>query len=187
MALDGLYISGYFTDEDRATLDYYADELKSKNVPLYVRNLSGTIMQAAFDFADFEIIAIAYEVLKQFIISGGYDLTKYFFKDLWWNITKGRQSNIPFTISIEGIPTVNGTETIKCKMQGELSDEETDRVIDKAFSLASQIEKHQYKLMDKNQYYNALGGHLFRYDVVNEEFHEIDIVKELKNKTEHQK
>ena len=40
-------------------------------------------MQSAFDFADFELIAVAYEVLQQFILNGGYDVTKYFFKKLW--------------------------------------------------------------------------------------------------------
>ena len=117
-------------------------------------------------------------------LTAGYDVTKYFFKKLWWNITKNRESNIPFTISIEGIPTANGSETIKCKTQGQLSDEQKEKVLDKTFSLASQIEKHQYQLMEKNQYYAALSGHLFRYDLSDEELHEIDIVAEVKKKSE---
>ena len=144
------------------------------------------MIQSAFDFADFELIAVAYEVLQQFILNGGYDVAKYFFKKLWWDITKNRESNIPFTISIEGILTENGTETIKCKTQGQLSDEQKEKVLDKTFSLASQIEKHQYQLMEKNQYYAALNGHLFRYDLSDEELHEIDIGAEVKKKSEKQ-
>lgn len=38
--------------------------------------------------------------------------------------------------------------------------------------------------MEKNQYYVALSGHLFRYDLSDEELHEIDIVAEVKKKSE---
>ena len=36
MAMDGLYISGYFSDDDKLMLDNYADELHSKNVGFYL-------------------------------------------------------------------------------------------------------------------------------------------------------
>ena len=186
MAIDGLYISGYFSDNDNSMLSAYADELKGKGFRFYVRNLSGTMMQSAFDFADFELIAVAYEVLQQFILNCGYDATKYFFKKLWLNITKSRESKIPFTISIEGIPTINGAETIKCKIQGQLSDEQKEKALDKVFSLAHQVENHQYQLMEKNQYYNALNGHLFRYDLSDDTLHEIDIVAEVKKNSQKQ-
>lgn len=186
MAIDGLYISGYFSDDDNTMLSAYDDELKEKGLHFYVRNLSGTMIQSAFDFADFELIAVAYEVLQQFILNGGYDVTKYFFKKLWLNITKNRESKIPFTISIEGIPTINGIETIKCKIQGPLSDKQKEKVLDKTFSLAQQIENHQYQLMEKNLYYNALGGHLFRYDLSDEKLYEIDIEAEVKKKSKKQ-
>lgn len=67
MAIDGLYISGYFSDNDNSMLSAYADELKGKGFRFYVRNLSGTMMQSAFDFADFELIAVAYEVLQPYL------------------------------------------------------------------------------------------------------------------------
>ncbi len=184
MALDGIYISGYFTDDDNTMLKQYEDELRSKGVPLHIRNLSGTIMQASFDFVDVEVIAIAYSVLQQFIINGGYDITKYFLKKLWFNITKDRESNIPFTISIEGIPTTNGAETIKCKTLGKISDEDKDKILEKTFDLASQIENHQYQLMNKNQFYNALNGHVFKYDNNDESLHEVDVEKELRKRSD---
>ena len=40
--------------------------------------------------------------------------------------------------------------------------------------------------MEKNQYYAALNGHLFRYDLSDEELHEIDIGAEVKKKSEKQ-
>lgn len=40
MAIDGFYISGYFSDNDNSMLSAYADELKEKGFRFYVRNLS---------------------------------------------------------------------------------------------------------------------------------------------------
>lgn len=184
MAIDGLYVSGYFTDDDRHMLNTYAEVFSEKGICLSVRNLTGTIMQAAPDFMDTELIAIGYGVLQQFILNGGYDITKYFFIKLWHDITKGHKSNAPFTITIDGIPTANGPETIKCKVQGCLSAKGKDKVVDKAFTLASQVENHQYILRQKNQYYNALNGHLFSYNSVDEQLHEIDIEAELRKRTD---
>lgn len=183
MALDGLYISGYFTDDDAPMLNAYEDVLKEKGVHLYVRNLSGVVLNASLDLFDIEAIVIAYNVLQQFIISGGYDITKYFIKKLWWNIAKMRESKAPFTIAVEGIPYLDGTETIKCKIEGDMSDENKEMVIEKTFALVSQIEKHQYQLMGKSRYYNAVGGHIFKYDPKDEQFHEMDIEEELRRKT----
>ena len=49
MSIDGLYISGYFSDDDNPMLSAYADKLKEKGLRLYVRNLSGTMMQVMFE------------------------------------------------------------------------------------------------------------------------------------------
>jgi len=183
MAINGIYISGLFSDHDREMLDTYAAELSSKGIPFYVRNLTGSMLQSALDFTDYEVLAIAYEVLKQFLVSGGYDITKHYLKLLWKRITKDRYCNVPFTISIEGIPTPNGKRTIKCKITDSLSDEEKEKVLDKTFALASQIENHQYQLMEKNQYYSALGGHLFKYNSQSSTLSEIDVLEEIKKKT----
>lgn len=183
LSINGIYISGFFSKDDKEMLDTYAAQLSSKGIPFYVRNLTGSMMQSALDFTDYEVLAIAHEVLKQFLLSGGYDITKHYLKLLWKNITKDRYSGVPFTISIDGIPTSNGKQTIKCKVTDSLSDEEKEKVLDKAFALASQIENHQYQLMKKSQYYDALGGHLFKYDFQNSKLCEIDVEEEIRKKT----
>lgn len=179
MAFDGIYISGYFIDEDNSVLDNYAKELHAKGVPLYVRNISGSIM-AAMDFADIEVIQIAYTVLQHFMLNGGYDLAKAFVVKLWEFITKGRSGKHPFTITIEGIPTKNGPETIKCKISGPMTKAMMNTAVTQTFSLASQIENHQYQLLARSRYYPAINGHLFRYNAESEEFSEVDLVEEIK-------
>lgn len=181
MGLDGIYISGYFKKEDYNILDDYANQLHSKKIPFYVQNLYGTMMQSAFDFADFEFIAISYTVLQQFILNGGYDLTKYFFLKLWRFIKKDNQNKIPFTISIERIPTKNGYENIKCKINGQISDDIKMKAIEKTFELASQVENNQ--ILSKDRDYYALEGHLFRYNSENNTFSKINIEDEVKKMT----
>ena len=99
------------------------------------------------------------------------------------HLSRSTRAMMPFTISIEGIPTPNGKRTIKCKITDSLSDEEKEKVLDKTFALASQIENHQYQLMEKNQYYSALGGHLFKYNSQSSTLSEIDVLEEIKKKT----
>ncbi len=163
MAIDGIYISRYFTDEDCLVLGNFEKGLHDRGCRLYVRNLSGTIMHSAFDFADLELIGIAYSVLRAFMMSGSYDLAKHFFLCLWRFITKDRQSDIPFTLSIEGIPTVSGSENINCKISGSLPDDLREKALEKTFALASQIESHQLQLLERSRYYDALNAHLFTY------------------------
>lgn len=183
MACDGIYISGYFLEEEKEYIQEISEELHSREIPLYVRNLSGQLIQAAFDFADFELIQIGYTVLKSFLLSGGYDIVKLCFMRLWMLISKGHGSNRPFTISIEGIPTVNGPETIKCKIKGCPTDKMKNDILDKTFSLAAQIENHQFQLLERSPYYTALEGHLFTYDTDIGELVEMDIAKEVQKLT----
>lgn len=181
MTLDGIYISGFFKENDNLMLDEYANQFKQKQIPFYVRNLNGILMQSALDFIDYEFIAVSHAVLQQFLISGGYDLTKHLFLNLWKFITKDFHSKVPFTISINGIPTENGTETIKCKVNGQITDDMKMKAIEKTFELASQVEQHQFQLQEKNKF-NTLEGHLFIYDSANNTITEMDIEEMINNK-----
>ena len=63
-------LAGFFCDEDKASLDELYKELRENDISLIGRNLSGGIYNSALDFADLEIIAFSFELLKNFIISG---------------------------------------------------------------------------------------------------------------------
>ena len=39
MAIDGLYISGYFSDDDNSMLSAYADELKEKGLHFFMSEI----------------------------------------------------------------------------------------------------------------------------------------------------
>ncbi len=186
MELEGIYISGFFKENDYLILDEYANQFKQKQIPFYVRNLNGMIMQAALDFIDYEFIAISYAVLQEFLISGGYDLAKHFFLKLWKFITKDYHHKVPFTISINGIPTKNGSETIKCKIDGQITDDMKMKAIEKTFELASQVEQHQFQLQERNSF-SILEGHIFIYDSANNTISEMDIEKDIKKRVQKNK
>lgn len=180
--MNGIYISGYFTEEDRHEIGVCVRELQEKGITLQVRNLAGTLVHAAFDFADFELVAVAYPLLREFLINGGYDIAKHYILKLWELITKGHNSKPPFTLSVEGIPTTNGPETIKVKASGHLSKEEKEKIVDKTFDLAKQIEDHQYQLMQRNNL-TVLNGRLFMYKSETETVEEFDIYEEIKKRS----
>ena len=91
---------------------------------------------------------------------------------------------MPFTLSISGIPSITGTENIKCKISGPLSDDAKEIAILKGYELASKIEEHQYQLLEKDIYYTAVNAHLFRYDSERETYSEMDIAAEVRKKQE---
>ena len=138
--MNQIYISGYFSDEDYSTLDEIKEELNKANIQLQCRNLSGTIMHSALDFIDIDMVELGWDFIQAMIFSGSFELLKLIVKKLWKLITKDRNTPVPFTFSISGIPSITGTENIKCKISGPLSDEAKEIAIQKGFELASQIE-----------------------------------------------
>ena len=186
MQNNGIYISGYFDDEDLEVLNEYEKELADMNVSLFKRNLKGGIYNSALDFADLEVLMFSYELIKSFVFSGSYDIIKHIILKLWDTTKKFCGEKLPFTVGLSGIPTINGTENIKCKIYGWLSKKQKEKVIEKTFELAKQIEEHQYELMKRSIYYNAFNSHVFSYDNEKEVLSEIDIEKEVKKKIEEQ-
>ena len=174
-----IYVTGYFDDKCENKLQEYATGLEKENVILSSHNLSGEMYQSVFDFMDLEKIGFGYELVRTFIYSGAYDLLKYWILKLW-NILQNKDSSpCPFTIEIEGIPTINGLENIKCKITGELSDEQKTEVIDKTFALTKEIRDNQFILMERSVYYDAFNAHVFKYDLQEEVYIEMDIAKEV--------
>lgn len=178
--MNRIYISGYFSDEDYSTLDEIKEELNKANIQLQCRNLSGTIMHSALDFIDIDMVELGWDFIQAMIFSGSFELLKLIVKKLWKLITKDRNTPVPFTFSISGIPSITGTENIKCKISGPLSDEAKEIAIQRGFELASQVEKHHFELLERDLYYPAVNAHLFRYDSEKTTYDEIDVSAEVK-------
>lgn len=171
-------VRGYFFDKDQSILRECAEELNVYNVKLYVDNLKGRPFNGSLDFVPLEMIAISFEFVKSLVFSGSYDIIKHYIISLW-NLAKKKYDYVPFTIQIDGIPTENGEETIGCQFSEPLSDELKALAINRAFDLASQIEQHQFELLTKSRYYDAVGGHIFSYEKGDGSFSEIDVDKEV--------
>ena len=180
-----IYIAGYFDSTDEKELTELEQELRSININLQKHNRNGAIYHSFREFMDIEFLVLGYELLKTFIMNGSYDVFKYYILRLWNVIQMKMDDKRQFTITIEGIPTTTGLETIKCKMSGITSKKHKEMVIDKVFDLAKRVEADQAILLEKDQFYNALNGHVFKYDTANEEFKEIDVLKEI-DKTKNQ-
>jgi len=177
-----VFISGFFSESDQAVLDKYCTELEEKNIILQVRNLSGTFMNSALDFTSVEVVMFSYELIKSFVSSGAYDIFKHYILNLWKITRKNETSQVPFTMTITGIPTIYGPENIECKISEPLTSEEKEIAIGKQYELAKQIENHQFELLKRSQYYDAFGAHVFRYDSQSCSFAEINIAEEIRKK-----
>jgi hypothetical protein len=179
---ESIFISGFFSDNDQKQLSECCTELENYNISLKIRNLNGVIMHSALDFADFEAVIFSYELVKSLYYSGCYDFLKFVLLKLWNIIKNGKASEVPFTIDIEGIPTANGLQNIKCKISGPLSKHEREIALERSFSLASQIENHQFELLKRGRYYDAFNAHVFTYDEKDCSYAEMDIDAEIQKR-----
>ena len=173
-----IFISGCFSVSDQAVLDKYRSDLAERDIILQVRNLSGSLMHSAFDFANIDAVAFAYELIQSFVISGAYDVFKQYILYFWNIIKKDNTSAVPFTMTITGIPTINGPENIECQISEPLTTEEKELVIKEEYELARQIENHQFELLKRSQYYDALN--VFRFDSQSRSFVEKNIAEEMR-------
>lgn len=176
-----IYVRGLFSDEDQSVLKVYTEELNAYNIKLCTENIKGSIFHAALDFFPLETLVVSFELLKNLVYSGSYDIIKYYIIKLW-NLAKTNRNRIPFFIQIKGIPVRDNEETIRCQVSEPLSDELKELVIDRFFDLASQIEQHKFELMERNPYYDAIGAHIFGYEKEDGSFFEIDTYKEIRRK-----
>ena len=187
MTSNNMLISGFFTEEDFISIKSFSKELDSYANNVGIQNWAGIPMQSSFDYMNVEAITIAYTLLSSLLLNGSYDLLKAFIIRVWRiiSIRSPKEKAIPFTISIEGIPTVDGPNVINCKIQGCLSDEQKAIAVDKTFQIAEQIEKHHFQLM--KTYYTERCGHLFRYDTNKGEYVEADMYAEIQEKINQRK
>jgi len=170
------YNSSY---SNNSMLTECSEELKKYNICIQSRDLKGSIMNAALDFIDYEFIEFGYELIQTIILSGCYDIIKLLALNIWHSI-RPRNSKIPFTIKVSGIPTETGSENISCKIEGTLTDEQKSMVINKTFDIANNIANNSFKLKERSKFYDAFNAHVFRVDVENESISEIDIEEEIR-------
>lgn len=177
-----IFISGYFDDSEKIALKDIENNLSMHQISLSVRNLKGCLMQSALDFADFELIMFSYELIKTFVLSGSYDIFKHFLMQLWEKV--GKSEKVPFTIGIENIPINNSNENIKIKINGKLTKNQKDNVINRTFDLVNSLISNDFKLKEQSRFYCVFNAHLLKYNVTEDFFEEIDIEKEIQNKND---
>ena len=180
-------ITGFFTEKDCVSIREYSEEIKSYGIGIAIQNWASKPLQASFDYMNVQGLTFVYELLSAIVLNGCYDVLKAFFLRIWRIHRKRTPQNasIPFTISIENIPTVSGPTTINCKINGDLPESERAIVIDKTIQLAEKIEKHQFQLL--KTYYTERTGHLFRYDPNDKQYQEVDFYAEVLDKIKLQK
>jgi len=139
-------------------------ELRNFGIEVSMNDNSDVCVSCCGNFHSSIAIEILHELFKTVILSGCYDVFKVIVKNLWSSIFNQRKEyQEPFTISIENIPTINGPENIRCKINGDINSEQKSDAIDKVFELAMMIEENEYKLKAGSHKYKGANGHVFRY------------------------
>lgn len=179
---------GIFGKNSEPQLEECKNKFAEKGIQLYHEDISGHCFNAALDFVDIDSIMIAaIPIFQQFMISGMYDFIKSQLVALWSimrNSTK-RMSKIPFSIKVSKIPTPAGNKNITFKIVGELTDEQKDMVIEKAFETVQKISEGTIQLMALTKAHEAFGGgNLLNIDPQSLEVSEIDIEAEIRKKTQ---
>lgn len=163
-------------------MDVYENELQKYHIILKTRDLNGSIMNAALDFVDYDFLVLGYDLLQNIIFSGCYDIIKNILVNIWSSI-RVHNSNIPFTIKINGIPTDKGSENISCKVEGSLTRKQKGEVIAKTFDLANSISNNHFILKERGKFYDAFGAHVLRINPDDFSFSEIDIEEEIRKES----
>ncbi len=159
------------------------EELNKQGIRLCKLDLKDTILHAALDFIDLDFIAINYLIIQNYMINGSYDLFKYTMLKLWSSIRPHDIKDVPFTLRINGIPTINGPENISCKVCGPISEDQKNNIINKSFELAKSISDNNVKLLERSAFYNAFDAHIFNIDPISLDESEIDIEAEVRKRT----
>ena len=181
---NAIYVAGFFDGYCKAELESIQGEIERQGLVLYNRDLTGRIFNSALDFTDLDLIGFSYELLKNMINSGAYDLFKFWLFRMFKAVRGYGKYRVPFTIEISGVPTVYGPENIKVKISDELSDDERKYVIDRTLDLAEKISNNQIKLMRQGRFQSWFGGRIFFYDPQTSGLSEIDVDEEIRKKTE---
>lgn len=139
-------------------------ELQNYGIEVSMNDNSDVCVSYCGNFHSSIAIVILHELFKTVILSGCYDAFKVIVKNLWSSIfNQSKEYQESFTISIENIPTINGPENIRCKINGDINSEQKSDAIDKFFDLAMKIEENQYKLKEGSCKFRGPNGYVFRY------------------------
>lgn len=179
-----IYAKGFLNQESLKELACIRNEMEREGLRLEQRDMTGSIYNSALDFTDLDLIAISTQCIQSIISSGLYDVLKTWLVRLWNAMRGDSQSKVPFTIVVDGVPTINGPETIKVKIPDGLSNSEKKYVIDKTFDLAEKIAQNQVELLKLGKYYTWFNGHVFYYEPTEKRIQEIDVEAEVKKKME---